>query len=227
MTSSNGNIFLVTGPLCGEFTGHRWIPRTQRPVTRSVGVFFDLRLNKRLSKQSRSWWFKTQSGSLWRHCNGLTKAVLKIGQGWVITSHCFMWTYLITQALIAMIYAVLVQQAPVAETVKRLPRSLWWFHVILQKLCNQPSDILVTIFRYIGVRANDIEAQSGYSYLEFIQIIKIFTAAFFTYKKTNKTPYYPLNPCQLRLATKTIFRSISICCNSYHPRDRMSKSGLA
>ena len=28
MTSSNGNIFRVTGPLCGEFTGHRWIPPT-------------------------------------------------------------------------------------------------------------------------------------------------------------------------------------------------------
>ena len=27
MTSSNGNIFRVTGPLCGEFTGPRWIPR--------------------------------------------------------------------------------------------------------------------------------------------------------------------------------------------------------
>ena len=27
MTSSNGNIFCVTGPLCGEFTGHRLIPR--------------------------------------------------------------------------------------------------------------------------------------------------------------------------------------------------------
>ena len=25
MTSSNGNIFRVTGPLCGEFTGYRWI----------------------------------------------------------------------------------------------------------------------------------------------------------------------------------------------------------
>ena len=25
MTSSNGSIFLVTGPLCGEFTGRRWI----------------------------------------------------------------------------------------------------------------------------------------------------------------------------------------------------------
>ena len=27
MTSSNGNIFHVAGHLCGEFTGHRWIPR--------------------------------------------------------------------------------------------------------------------------------------------------------------------------------------------------------
>ena len=29
MTSSNGNIFRVTGTLCGEFTCHRWIPRTK------------------------------------------------------------------------------------------------------------------------------------------------------------------------------------------------------
>ena len=29
MTSSNGNIFSVTGHLCGEFTGHRWIPHTK------------------------------------------------------------------------------------------------------------------------------------------------------------------------------------------------------
>ena len=29
MTSSNGNIFRGTGPLCGEFTGHRWIPLTK------------------------------------------------------------------------------------------------------------------------------------------------------------------------------------------------------
>ena len=28
-TSSNGNIFRVTGPLCGEFTGQRWISRTK------------------------------------------------------------------------------------------------------------------------------------------------------------------------------------------------------
>ena len=67
MTSSNGNIFRVTGPFCGKFTGHRWIP-PQRPVTRSFDVFFHLRLNKRLSKQSWGWWFETRSRSLWRHC---------------------------------------------------------------------------------------------------------------------------------------------------------------
>ena len=50
MTSSNENIFRVTGHLCGEFTGPREIP-AQRSVTRSFDVFFDLRSNKRLSKQ--------------------------------------------------------------------------------------------------------------------------------------------------------------------------------
>ena len=66
MTSSNGNIFRVTGPLCGEFTSPGEFP-TQRPVTRSFDV--DLRLNKRLSKQSWGWWFETLSRSLWRHRN--------------------------------------------------------------------------------------------------------------------------------------------------------------
>ena len=41
----------------------------QRPVTGSFDIFFDLCLNKRLSKQSRRRWFKTPSRSLWRHCN--------------------------------------------------------------------------------------------------------------------------------------------------------------
>ena len=49
-------------PVSGEFPA-------QRPVTRSFDVFFDLCPNKRLSKQSWSWWFETPSGSLWRHSN--------------------------------------------------------------------------------------------------------------------------------------------------------------
>ena len=68
MTSSNGNIFRVTGPLCGEFAGPGEFP-TQRPVTRSFDVFFDLRPNKRLSKQSPGWWFETLSRPFWRHRN--------------------------------------------------------------------------------------------------------------------------------------------------------------
>ena len=56
----------VTGP--NVMGVHRWFP-SQRPVTRSFDVFFDLRLNKRFSKQSRRRWFETPSRSLWHHCN--------------------------------------------------------------------------------------------------------------------------------------------------------------
>ena len=69
MTSSNGNIFFALLALCagnspatGEFP-------SQRPETRSFEVFFDLCLKKRLSKQSRGWWFETPSRPSWRHCN--------------------------------------------------------------------------------------------------------------------------------------------------------------
>ena len=49
-------------PVSGEFP-------TQRPVTRSFDVYFDLRPDKRLSKQLWGWWFETLSHSLWRHRN--------------------------------------------------------------------------------------------------------------------------------------------------------------
>ena len=61
-------LFRVTGHLCGEFTGRRWIPRT-KATEAELCDFFDLRLNKRLSKQSWGWWFETPSHPLWRHCN--------------------------------------------------------------------------------------------------------------------------------------------------------------
>ena len=51
-------------PVPGEFPA-------QRPVARSFDVFFDLHPNKRLSKQSRGWWFETPSCPLWRHHNVL------------------------------------------------------------------------------------------------------------------------------------------------------------
>ena len=51
MTSPNGNIFRVTGPLCGEFTGHQWIPLTKASNV-ELGCFV-WSAPKRLNKQSR------------------------------------------------------------------------------------------------------------------------------------------------------------------------------
>ena len=68
MLSSNGNISRVTSHLCGNSPVIDEFPK-QKPVTRSFDVFFDLSLNKRLSKQSWGWWFETPPCLLWCHCN--------------------------------------------------------------------------------------------------------------------------------------------------------------
>ena len=51
-------------------------PDAQRPVTRSFDVFFDLRLNKRLSKRPWGWWFETPPWSSWRQCNSFSRVWL-------------------------------------------------------------------------------------------------------------------------------------------------------
>ena len=59
MTSSNGNIFRVTGPLWGEFTGHREFP-SQSPVTRTF--MFSL-----ICAWINCWVNKRKAGDLRRH----------------------------------------------------------------------------------------------------------------------------------------------------------------
>ena len=106
MTSSNVNIFCVTGPLCGELTDDRWIPRTHFPrhwpFVRGIhrwpmnsphkgqwrgALMFSLIftwINSWVNK-SWSWWFETPSLSLWRHCNGMecgTKTLLSSIHNW-------------------------------------------------------------------------------------------------------------------------------------------------
>ena len=71
-------IYAGNSPVPGEFP-------TQRPVTRSFDVYFDLRPNKRLSKQSWGWWFETPSRPLWRHRNvfpGMRIPSIKIRRWW-------------------------------------------------------------------------------------------------------------------------------------------------
>ena len=64
--------FSVTGPsVCGEFTCHRWIPLT-KAIGAELWCFYDLHLNKQLSKQSRRRWFETPSRPLWRHCHDIS-----------------------------------------------------------------------------------------------------------------------------------------------------------
>ena len=60
---------------------------TQRPVTRSFYVFYDLRSHKRLSKQSWGRWSETPSCSLWCHCNDVMAATISwCVQSFVVTS---------------------------------------------------------------------------------------------------------------------------------------------
>ena len=66
MTSSN--IFRVTAPSGGSPPVTGGFP-SRGPVTRIFNVFFDLRLNKQLSKQWRRRLFETPSRSSWCHCN--------------------------------------------------------------------------------------------------------------------------------------------------------------
>ena len=51
---------------------------SQRPMTRSFDVFFDLRLNKRLSQHSRRRWFETPRRSSWRHRNWYRHICVKV-----------------------------------------------------------------------------------------------------------------------------------------------------
>ena len=58
-------------PVTGEFP-------SETPVSRSFDVFFDLRLNKQLSKKSRGWWFEAPSHQLWCHSNVIVLHVSRI-----------------------------------------------------------------------------------------------------------------------------------------------------
>ena len=59
MTSSNGNIFRVTSPFFGEFTGHRWIPLTKASDAELWWVLW--------SELNNGWVNNREAGDLRRH----------------------------------------------------------------------------------------------------------------------------------------------------------------
>ena len=66
--------FSVLLVLCGGISVTGEFP-SQKPLTQSFDVFFDLRLNKWLIKQARRLWFETPPLSLLRRCNVKSFAV--------------------------------------------------------------------------------------------------------------------------------------------------------
>ena len=117
-------------PVTGEFPA-------QRPVTRSVDVFFDLLLNKRLSKQSWGLWFETPLCSLWHHCNE------------VYSSHAvgYEWSpyQLIFSPVSPLQWAVLYRMDH-HSGVSFLPSLFLCFHIsILKDLNKQPLNSLLSI----------------------------------------------------------------------------------
>ena len=89
--SRHGNISVLLAlcegnpPVTGGFP-------SERPVTRRFDDFFDLRLNKRLSRQPKHRWFETQSHSLWRISASLAlwdrTALRKASNTWSVFMFC-------------------------------------------------------------------------------------------------------------------------------------------
>ena len=65
--TSHGNFFRVTGQLCGEFTGPRWIPRTTAS---------DVELWRFLWSWINGWVNNREAGYLRRHCAHYDVAVM-------------------------------------------------------------------------------------------------------------------------------------------------------
>ena len=155
MALSNGNILRVTGLCKGNPPVTSGFP-SQRPEKRSFNVFYDLRLNKRLSKPSIRWWLETPSRSLWRRCNGqtvscLTKSVTLHGLSPMRKSMCCEWPYQICPTY--------------TDVMPGMPgyRKSWYAghagssagrHWKL--LYNLPYQVAVFFFIYIGVNVKSI-----------------------------------------------------------------------
>ena len=125
MTSSNANVFRVTGHLCGEFTGPGKFP-AQRPVTRSFDVFFDLHPNKWLSKQWWGWWFDMPQCPLRRHSNVRCYAYVGLVILWKLASWsevtldwwCLWYAYFDSE--LSKLWTCLHGQAILKETIRHV-----------------------------------------------------------------------------------------------------------
>ena len=87
--------FFALMAICAENSSVPGEFPAQRPVSQSFDVSFDLRQNKRLNKQSWSWWSGRPSSSLWRHRNDYHTHGPKFGSS--VNSHKYVSSSFMTK----------------------------------------------------------------------------------------------------------------------------------
>ena len=134
MDTISGLLALCAGNslVTGEFP-------SQRPVTQSFDVFFDLRVNKQLSKQSRCQWFETPSWSLWCHCNGW-HIIIKTNQVCFVSIKCQLSNFVdqsagcLTVCLISQKRKHLRQRLDVSEAISVSSKNSYYDILWIQSL---------------------------------------------------------------------------------------------
>ena len=178
-------------PVHGEFPA-------QRPVTRSFDVFFDLRLNKRLSKQSWGRWSETPSSSLWSHRNDYTDIIWMkwyyAGIAMLLHNskfHCcilleiklttiyrFNWKYVLQQLVIANAFSTNFHFA--IELIITYLTRLYYYQVGLH----------ITMFIYWYRKKNNIQNCKQWNRMECISImLNIGFSAIWKIKQCNMLRY--------------------------------------
>ena len=103
----------------------------QRPVTQSFDVFFDLRLNKRFSKESWGWLFETLSCPSWRPCNVLIKTLGVITCTMIIiSSHNF------AHAIAAQLSRYVHEFTELCAQ-KTVGKWTYWPHTVKSQMCKK------------------------------------------------------------------------------------------
>ena len=140
-------------------------------MTRSFDVFFDLRLNKRLSKQSWGWWFETLSRPLRRHRNGHRTSAIT-NDTWYVYQEC--QCMCIYKSLWAREVLHQFQQNNFNHTMSRF--CIWWVKAVYSKLVGYLASSVVMISTWptrciqCFVMLYDVSTALGSALIEVISI---------------------------------------------------------
>ena len=146
-------LYAGNSPVTGEFP-------SQRLVTRGFEAFSDLRLNKRLSKQSRRRWFETPSRPFWRHCNEMslhlatTTTKLQVfsekvlGCSWFRSNH-LCWPF----GVIHNGWRNLTKSRLESLRWCAQPTPSWWLQMSWRQIGRKPSETtkLTLLLRLLGI----------------------------------------------------------------------------